>query len=201
MWSKNHPTNLKQHLSRYHKPEYETVLLKEEAKSKRSFQSVCKHKGLHKGQSTIDKLIQPKKFSFDSEKHRRIAVRMAICIGCANVSHTLVENEEFRELIYELEPRYVPPGRGAVRSDLFKLVSTMKSNIAKLMAVARQIHFCCDIWSKKGQTKSFLGVVAHFHAKSERHKVTLAVRNIYGSHTVSNVLSILKVVNGMYKQV
>uniref|UniRef100_A0A1X7VBW2 BED-type domain-containing protein n=1 Tax=Amphimedon queenslandica TaxID=400682 RepID=A0A1X7VBW2_AMPQE len=58
------PTNLKQHLSRYHKPEYETVLLKEEeAKSKRSSQSVCKHKGLHKGQNTIDKLLQPKKFS------------------------------------------------------------------------------------------------------------------------------------------
>ena len=33
-----------------------------------------------------------------------------------------------------------------------------------------------------------------FPCKNERHKVTLAVRNIYGSHTASNVLSILKVV-------
>ena len=190
------PTNLKQHLSRYHKPKYETVLLKEEeAKSKKkSSQSLCKKKVIHRGQNTIDKLLQPKKFSPDSEKHKKIATKMAIFIGSAYVSHTLVENDEFRELIYELEPRYVPPGRGGVRSDLFKLVSTMKSNIGKLMAVARQIHFCCDIWSKKGLTEAFLGMVAHFHANGESHKVTLAVRNIYGSHTASNVLSVVKVV-------
>lgn len=187
------PTNLKQHLSRYHKEEFENVTKKEEearSKKSKSISSVLnKRKG---GQISINEMLKPKKFAPDSEKYKRITRKMAIFIGSAPVSHSLVENDEFRELIGELEPRYVLPGRGGIRSDLFRLVSKLKTCIGKLISEARQIHFCCDIWSKKGMQEAFLGIVAHFHANGERHKVTLAVRNIYGSHTASNVLSIVK---------
>ena len=60
------------------------------------------------------------------------------------------------------------------------------------LALAPKIHFCCDIWTKKGMTESFLGIVAHFFAKDRKHTATLAVRNVIGPHTGCNIISIFK---------
>ena len=68
----------------------------------------------------------------------------------------------------------------------------MKEEIKQLLKLAQQVHITCDIWSKKGMSESFLGIVVHFFAKQQRQHATLAVRSIYGSHTALNILSVLK---------
>ena len=46
---------------------------------------------------------------------------------------------------------------------------------------------------KKACLSLFLiGIIVHFFAKQQRQHATLAVRNIYGSHTALNILSVLK---------
>jgi hypothetical protein len=108
------------------------------------------------------------------------------------VPYSLVENPEFRELFLELEPRYVVPGRNTITKEMLNVIAIMKTNIQEAIFLAKTIHLCCIIWSKKGMTESFLGVVAHFFAKNERHKATLAVRNIFGSHTGNNILGVME---------
>ena len=70
----------------------------------------------------------------------------------------------------------------------------MKNNIQEKLALAPKIHFCCDIWTKKDMTESFLGIVAHFFAEDRKFTATLAVRSIEGSHTGDNIFSIFKTV-------
>ena len=68
----------------------------------------------------------------------------------------------------------------------------MKINIQEKLALASNIHFCCDIWTKKCMTESFLWIVAHFFARDRKHKATLAVRNVIVPHTGCNIISVFK---------
>ena len=54
---------------------------------------------------------------------------------------------------------------------------------------ANMISLCCDIWSKKGLTSSYLGVTAHFFSRSDQqqHTVTLAVRRLTTAHTAAAI--------------
>ena len=59
------------------------------------------------------------------------------------------------------------------------------------MSKARKIHFCTDIWSKKGLTASFIGITAHFFSEHKRHNVTLAVKRMPSPHSAEEVLKIV----------
>jgi len=54
---------------------------------------------------------------------------------------------------------------------------------------ANAINPCCDNWSKKVLSSSYLGVTAHFSLRSDRHRhiVTLAVQRLTSSHTASTI--------------
>ena len=105
-----------------------------------------------------------------------------------------MEDQEFREFLHEMDPRYIVPGRTAITTELSKAVLKLKRNISKELKSARKINLCCDIWSKKGMTESYLGVTAHFFANHQRCKATLAVRHFESPHTGDRILNIVKVV-------
>lgn len=54
---------------------------------------------------------------------------------------------------------------------------------------ANRISLCCDIWSKRGLTSSYLGVTAHFFSRNDnrRHTATLAVRKLTSSHISATI--------------
>jgi hypothetical protein len=185
------PTNLKQQLRKYNDKELKEVMLKEEeAKSiKKKSTAVAKSKVR---QASMNSFLNIQPLSKHSKKHKTITTKLAVFIGTASVPYSLVENPEFRELFLELEPRYVVPGRNTITKEMLNVIAIMKTNIQEAIFLAKTIHLCCIIWSKKGMTESFLGVVAHFFAKNERHKATLAVRNIFGSHTGNNILGVME---------
>jgi hypothetical protein len=179
-------TNLKQHLASTHKNEHKEVLEKEELlksqkKSKSSFGN---------NQLALTSILKKKTLSKD--KHKSITTKLALFTATASVPHSIVENVEFRELLLQLEPSYSVPGRKTICEEISRIVTTVKEKISLQMSLARQLHFSCDIWTKKGMSESFLGIVVHFFASKKKQHATLAVRNIYGSHTAENVLSIFK---------
>ena len=185
------PTNLKQHL-KCHKDEYRMVMDEEKAKRvETSETSIAKSKSR---QAAITSMLHVQPLSKDSIRYKDITRKLALFIGTANVPYSLVENLEFRDLLLELQPCYLPPGRGPIKEKIASLIDIMKRNIQEKLALAPKIHFCCDIWTKKGMTESFLGIVAHFCAKDRNHKATLAVRTVVGPHTGGNIISIFKAV-------
>ena len=56
----------------------------------------------------------------------------------------------------------------------------MKGCIQKVLADARKVSLCTDMWTKKGLTLSYLGLTAHFFSRHDHrcHQITLAVRQI-----------------------
>ena len=183
------PTNLKQHL-KCHKDEYHMVIEEEKAKRVETKEtSIAKSKSR---QAVITSMLHVQPLSKDSMRYKDITRKLALFIGTANVPYSLVENLEFRDLLLELQPCYLPPGRGPIKTNIASLLDVMRINIQEKLALAPKIHFCCDIWTKKGMTESFLGIVAHFFAKDRKHTATLAVRNVIGPHTGCNIISIFK---------
>ena len=190
------PTNLKCHLSGYHKEEYQFVLPNEDIKSQKKESSLHKSKSR---QASIQSMLKVQPFSNDSAKHKVITSKLAVFVATANVGYHIVGNFEFWELLSELEPRYTPPGRGVIRQEVSKILVAMKGVIKKELELARQVHLCSDIWSKKGMSEAFVGIVAFFIANGRKHKATLAGRNIYGSHSGSNIFNIVTEVLAEWK--
>ena len=187
----NNPKNLKQHLMRCHKTEYQQLLEKEEEIKSNKEKLTSSGKSRSK-QLELTGMLKTVPLSRDGPRYKAITTKLALFIATANVSYSLVENDELRDLFFETEPRYPVPGRGRIRIEVQQLVHKVKEEIKQLLKLAQQVHITCDIWSKKGMSESFLGIVVHFFEKQQRQHATLAVRNIYGSHTALNILSVLK---------
>lgn len=105
--------------------------------------------------------------------------------AAGNVANRLSENEEFRDLVKELDERYPIPGRTAIDQEMNKLVTDLKMKMGEALQNARRVAITTDIWSKKGLSSSYLGITAHFFSRKDhrRHCMTLAVRRLPSPHT------------------
>lgn len=119
-------------------------------------------------------------YDHSSHRYQLITHKLAIFLGCTNFANSLVENEEFLSLIQTLDPRYKVSGRTSVSKEIDKVMFDMKGCTQKVLADARKVSLCTDIWTKKGLTSSYLGLTAHFFSRynHRRHRITLAVRQI-----------------------
>ena len=115
-------------------------------------------------------MLRCSEYPKESTKYKQITKKLAVFIGSSNVATMLVENPEFRELLHEMDSRYVVPGRTAIRT---KVLTEVNEKISQVMKKARKIHLCCDIWS---MSESFIGITAHFFANHKRLKATLAIQ-------------------------
>ena len=104
-----------------------------------------------------------------------------------------MENLEFVDLLKTMDPRYPVPGRTALTKELNCVLIESKAKIMAYLEGSNKISVCCDVWSKKGLTSSYLGVTGHFFSRKDRnrHTVTLAVRRIISSHTAANIRDLL----------
>ena len=116
-----------------------------------------------KGKSQYDK---------SSQRYLHITKQLAISIGSSNVSHSIVEDAEFRSLIKVLDSRYPIPSRTLLGKELDKVLATFKENVAGFLSQAHKVSLCADIWLKKGLTSSYLGVTAYFFSR-KYHSDTL----------------------------
>ena len=104
----------------------------------------------------------------------------------------MVDNNEFRELIEEVDPRYTVPHQKKIGIEIEKVYQNVKGKISDSFKGACKISIFADIWSKPGMTASFLGITAHYFCSSDNqcHTITLAVRHLPSPHTaeISNTV-------------
>ena len=102
-----YPTNLKVHLKAKHPESYiELCKLDEEVKEK------AKQKPDHVGKSATqlsieDAVKRTKKYTKESEKYQRITQKLAKFVGIGYVANLIVDNKEFRDLMAEIDDRYI----------------------------------------------------------------------------------------------
>lgn len=153
------PTNLKKHLQNKHKKEFEECNTAEKAKD-RGPTAIGRKRQVARpsSQETIENTINPQRYyDKQSSRHTSITKKLAIFIGATSVPISLVDNEEFRELLQEMDRKYKVPHRKVISQEISKIYSHLKEKIQCLLKEALTISICADIWSKPGMTASFLG--------------------------------------------
>ena len=75
--------------------------------------------------------------------------KVAVFIGSTNVPLSLVENVEFKEMLYEFDKRYELSGRKKIGTELNAIVVELQQKIFSILEKARKINVCIDIWTKK----------------------------------------------------
>lgn len=120
-------------------------------------------RGATRSSSLNDTMNQsPSYYNKESCRYTAITQKLAIFVVATNVPFSLFDNEEFRELLHEIDRRYEVPHRKVISQEIDKEFIHLKDKILSLFSNAVKISMCADIWSKPGMTASFLGVTAHF---------------------------------------
>jgi len=65
-----------------------------------------------------------KLFTKPSQEYKSISHKLAVIVAVGNVPNSIVECDEFHDLIKELDEGYSVPGRTAIASEMDKLFST-----------------------------------------------------------------------------
>ena len=158
-----YPINMKLHLKKFHPAEYDDMLQREATLKEAKQTKVSTTGPVKKKQLTLEQAAaMVTHYDRSSHRYQLITRKLAIFVGCTNVANSLVENEEFQSLIQKLDPRYKVPGRATVGKEIDKVMFDVKDCIQKVLADARKVSLCTDIWTKKGLTLSYLGLTAHF---------------------------------------
>ena len=106
------PTNKKAHLKKNHPSAFQELLAKEGEKELAKKRVAAATAVL---QSTIaETFVKSKPYERGSLKNVKITRKLAVFVGAGHVANRIVECEEFRDLLAELDPRYVVPGRTAL---------------------------------------------------------------------------------------
>ena len=111
--------NLKAHIKGSHPAVYEQMLKKQAEKQKEREARVRKlasPPASHvAGQMTLVGTIQKTKpYEKDSTRYKSITRKLATFVAAGNVANRIVECEEFRDLLSQLDPRYPMPSRAAL---------------------------------------------------------------------------------------
>lgn len=184
-------TNLRNHLKKHHPSQLKEV---EEKDKKKKATNASQHRKPPSGQqlTLYQSLESKKKYDSSSERQKQISKKLVVFLACTGVPYSLIERDEFKALIAELDCRYSVPSRSMVNTTLNDMMSRLVSTIKSHLSKARKVNICCDIWTKKGMSASFMGVTAHFLSSNKRHFATLAVRRMPSPHTGENIFMIIQ---------
>lgn len=180
-------SNLRKHLKSCHPQENKK--LEDDGKSLSENLTVVRKRSL--SQLTLHNFS---KYNEKDKKQASLTRRLAVFIGATNQPLSLVENEEFRELMVEADPRFVIPHRKKLHLEIEKVVCELKFKLADNLKQSRMMSLCTDIWSRPCMTASFLGITCHYfnHNDFKRHNITLAVHHFPSPHTADRVLDVFE---------
>jgi len=123
------PTNLKAHLKKSHPTVFQELVAKEAEKELAKKRAAAATVTL---QPTIaETLSKSKPYERGSTRIIKITRKLAIFVGAGHVANRIVECEEFRELLLELDPRYAVPGRASIDKEITKILIELKGKVAE----------------------------------------------------------------------
>ncbi|KAK2192686.1 hypothetical protein NP493_25g04019 [Ridgeia piscesae] len=146
-------------------------------------------------QPTVSSFVQLKKYSPTDPKQATFIKNIPVFVAGSLQSFSIVEDEGFRKLISDIDPRIVCPSRYHLST---KLIPETSANIHRklqlLLETTSDISVTVDLWSNR-QMRSFIGITAHFISDWELRSAVLACRRITGRHTADNISAQYEIVN------
>lgn len=116
---------------------------------------------------------------------RQIQINEALTLFIAGdlISLSVVESQNFKNLLEKLNPKYQVPSRKTLTTKLIhEKCSEMRNDIKHKLKSAQNICLTLDLWSNS-QMRAFLGVTGHYIADWQMRSVMLACSRFKGKHT------------------
>ncbi|CAB4438458.1 unnamed protein product [Rhizophagus irregularis] len=104
---------------------------------------------------------------------------------------TVVEQEQFQELIYTLDPRYILPCRQTLKEEVNSLFLQRRANVkSEIDNLTSKISLTTDIWSSTYNNTAFLGITMHYITNNwTMKKCLLDFISIEGSYSAALILT------------
>jgi hypothetical protein len=104
---------------------------------------------------------------------------------------SIVEQEEFKQFVYALDPRYVIPCRQTIKQEIKSLYKQRKTNIKlEINRFTTKIALTMDVWTSNYNNTAFLGITMHYISNDWKvKKCLLDFVSIEGSHTATLIVS------------
>lgn len=98
-----------------------------------------------------------------------------------------VEKEGFQTFMKCVAPLYSIPSRKKVTSLIEEKYTYLSSLIKEQLSKVEHIALTTDIWTDILNTKSYIGVTAHYHENCSQKIVTIGVTELSDRHTSENI--------------
>uniref|UniRef100_A0A667X1D9 BED-type domain-containing protein n=1 Tax=Myripristis murdjan TaxID=586833 RepID=A0A667X1D9_9TELE len=173
-------TNLRAHVSRFH-PEAAAVGRDDRLKPT-----------IPPNQRTLHEMA---KLAPGSERAKKITKAISYFIAKDMRPYSVVENQGFRYMVHNMEPRYVIPSRSFfTHKSIPSLYKETKFLVQESLKSATRVAITCDSWTSRA-TVSYVTVTAH-HVNSEWKLISYVLRTdaMDDSHTGANMCEFLKTV-------
>ncbi|XP_064475342.1 E3 SUMO-protein ligase ZBED1-like [Ornithodoros turicata] len=103
-----------------------------------------------------------------------------------------VSGEGFKAFVRELNPRYCLPSRRTITKLRDSKFQSVMLYLKTKLDSAKYITLTSDIWTDTLNTRSYIGLTAHFILEGKLESRTLAVRGLAEAHTADNIKSVLE---------
>lgn len=132
------------------------------------------------------------KFPPTSQRAQKITTALLSYICKDLRPYSSVENEGFRGLIQECEPRYVIPTRRFITETAVpRLYAEVKQHVLDSISEASRVAITCDGWTSRA-TQSYVTLTCHFISSNwELISHVLQTRVLLGSHSGQNLGELL----------
>lgn len=115
------------------------------------------------------------KYSLNDPRQIQINEALTLFIAGDLISLSVVESQNFKNLIEKLNPKYQVPSRKTLTTKLIhEKCSEMRNDIKHKLKSAQNICLTLDLWSNR-QMRAFLGVTGHYIADWQMRSVMLAM--------------------------
>lgn len=126
-------------------------------------------------------------FKDGGDMHSRVsqAILYMICRDSQPIS--IIEDEGFKHLLKVTAPLYTVPSRRTIDSMIDQKYETVAFMLKERLSNVANVCLTTDIWTETHQTRSFLGVTAHFIENWVLESVILGVHELHENHTAQNL--------------
>ena len=128
-----------------------------------------------------------KSFQEGGGKHKMLTEKILYMV-CKDLQPlATVEREGFINLIKYLAPHYTVPSRKTLGNRLDEKYEKLSTNYKNILKTVKEITLTTDLWTETLNTKSFLGITAHYRVGSMMESATLGVYESPLLHTAENL--------------
>jgi len=133
-----------------------------------------------------------KTWAIDSAEASRVHAAIGRMIAIDVQPYSVVEDDGFKGIVRELEPKYVLPSRKYFSTKVIpEMYESTRARVQSEVDHAKSVCLTADTWTAQNTTQSFFSLTAHWVTTVTRRSAVLQCQLFEGSHTEIRLASAL----------